>query len=361
MLEWSHLVIIILSILVFLLVILYLKLKKKHQGEYKSNFEQFAQSLKSEILSTQLDTASRFHDSLNSTSMMIDRKLSEGNENFNRKMHLFGEIHHKLGELEEQSRKMERVGENIQSLAELLKPPQTRGKIGELLLENLLSQILPRKLFEMQYQFTSGQRVDAIVRIADSLIPIDSKFPMESFQRLYKSDNREAAENDFFKVIKKHINDISKKYIKPDEKTTEFAMMYIPAEAVYFELISGKNQSWLEYALSQNIIPTSPGHLYAFLASISSLYQQLGISNNKNGLSQAVKSIGSSLKKLLEFQSKIEGSMRNISLNLQKSNSETNEMISSLNKLKGGSAEAGADKEISGSDELVELQEANEE
>jgi len=164
---------------------------------------------------------------------------------------------------------------DIASLQDLLKPPKFRGELGEFFLENLLAQILPRSYYIPQYVFKSGAKVDAVISLRNRMVPVDSKFPLEDFERIIKSSTDEehkVCRKRFVISVKKHIDDIASKYILPDEGTYDFALMYIPAENVYYETIikdtESKEGSIFSYSLSKKVIPVSPNSFYAYLQVI---------------------------------------------------------------------------------------------
>ncbi|MFL5982958.1 MAG: DNA recombination protein RmuC, partial [Gaiellaceae bacterium] len=160
---------------------------------------------------------------------------------------------------------------DLAKLEQALRPPKARGGFGELLLENLLRDRLPPTAFEMQYTFDSGERVDALVRV-DRSIPIDSKFPLDNYNRLVEAetdDERALAERQFSRDVKQHIDAIAAKYIRPDEGTYDFAFMYIPVEAVYYELACGKTGALLGYANERRVFPVSPTTFTAYLQVIA--------------------------------------------------------------------------------------------
>jgi len=146
--------------------------------------------------------------------------------------------------------------------------------MGEFLLAELLRQILPEDHFSLQYRFRNGSQVDAIIRLGDGLISVDAKFPLENFKRLLEagSDEKQAeARKVFLKDVKKHIDDISVRYILPEEGTFEFALMYIPSESVYYEIIikdDSPAESLSSYAMKKKVIPVSPNSFYAYLQAI---------------------------------------------------------------------------------------------
>jgi len=189
----------------------------------------------------------------------------------------FGQMQKNLGELSRTSQYMAKVGEEISSLSDLFRAPQFRGSIGEHLLGELLSQILSPGQYALQHRFRSGERVDAVIILRAGMVPVDSKFPLDSFRRLMAEKDEQARgrlRRQFVRVTKKHIDDVASKYILPDEGTFDFALMYIPAENVYYETIIrdealGEESSLLSYALEKRVIPVSPNSFYAYLQAIA--------------------------------------------------------------------------------------------
>ena len=186
---------------------------------------------------------------------------------------VFGEVKEGLGALTQRTKVIEEVGKNISSLQEILRAPKLRGGLGELLLERLLADTLPPDHFKLQHRFRNGETVDAVVQIGKNLIPIDSKFPLEDFERIVAAESEEeqaALRRQFVRTIKKHIDAVTK-YILPDENTFDFALMYIPAENVYYETVLRNYPEGSElcsYALQRRVIPVSPNSFYTYLQVI---------------------------------------------------------------------------------------------
>jgi DNA recombination protein RmuC len=186
---------------------------------------------------------------------------------------VFGEVKESLGKLTKQTEQIQEVGKNISSLQDLLRAPKFRGGFGELLLERLLADMLPHDNYSLQYEFQNGETVDAVIRIGGNLVPIDSKFPLEDFQRILAVESEEeqaALRRQFTRTIKKHIDAVTK-YVLPDENTFDFALMYIPAENVYYETIlrgHAEGSEIYSYSLQKRVIPVSPNSLYAYLQVI---------------------------------------------------------------------------------------------
>jgi DNA recombination protein RmuC len=194
-------------------------------------------------------------DSIKSSSDDLNRRLTEA-------ARLFADVQNKVGEMSE-------IGRGMKDIQDLLKGPKLRGGMGEESLEMTLKQVLPDKAYQMQYRFSTGEIVDCIVRLGTDLICIDSKFPLENFRMLVKSEKEEDQlkfKKDFIKDVKKHIDAISKKYILPNENTMDFALMYVPMESVFQEI--NNDQETSDYARTKKVYITSPNSFYHYLTII---------------------------------------------------------------------------------------------
>lgn len=185
------------------------------------------------------------------------------------------DVRERLGALGEATKRLETMGAAVTEVQQLLQVPKLRGTIGEVWLEELLRQILPASHYQMQHAFRSGERVDATLRIGDRLVPVDAKFPLEACQRLLAATDAGAEREwrSFARSLKERIDEIADKYIRPDEGTYDFALMYIPAENVYYEAVlraedPGDATSVLGHALRRRVIPVSPHTFYAYLLVI---------------------------------------------------------------------------------------------
>jgi DNA recombination protein RmuC len=186
-----------------------------------------------------------------------------------------GEVQGSLGRLGEATQRVFEVGRDIAGLEQVLRSPKVRGGFGELMLESLLAQLLPREHWELQHAFATGDRVDAVVRVGDRLVPVDAKFPLEGFRRMLEEpdeERRRPVRRAFARDVKARVDEIAKRYIRPDEGTFDFALMYVPAEHVYYEIVArdrvDDDEAPAAYALSRRVIPVSPNSLYAYLQVI---------------------------------------------------------------------------------------------
>jgi len=195
------------------------------------------------------------HQSLRSSTKNINQRLDNAAK-------YISQVSREVGQMSE-------IGRSMKDLQEFLKSPKLRGNIGEEVLKDLIGQMFPKNSFHLQYGFKSGERVDAVLKTEAGLLPIDSKFPMENFQKMVKEENkkeREKIKRNFVNDVRKHIRTISKKYILPEEGTMDFALMYVPSESVYYEIVNIPQLT--DYARKHRVYPVSPTTLYAHLQMI---------------------------------------------------------------------------------------------
>jgi len=225
-----------------------------------------------------------FYNQLSSTTEQINKQLhnnarllQESQKNIGSRLDhaskAYVGVTSKLTQLEEANKRIYDVGKDISSLQEILRSPKLRGALGELFLGDLLAQILPNKNFKLQHIFKSREVVDAIIQLRDGvIIPIDAKFPLENFKKMIEADEPDQRKHkkEFSKDVKKRIDEIATKYILPDEGTLDFALMYIPAENVYYEIIikDEEGEGLMTYALDKRVIPVSPNSFYSYLQTI---------------------------------------------------------------------------------------------
>ena len=220
-----------------------------------------------------------------------------------------GQVQHRLGELQQATRSMIEIGKDISSLQNILKSPKLRGELGQFFLAELLKQFLPEDNFTLQYGFKNGTKVDAAILLPEGIIPVDAKFPLENFERILKASGDEEArqaKKEFVRDVKKHIDDIAAKYILPEERTFDFALMVIPAENIYYETIIKdelQTESIAAYAQRKHVISVSPNSFYAYLQVIGHGLKGLRIERSAQLILESLSQLDVDFKKcMLDFE-----------------------------------------------------------
>ena len=256
-------------------VVLGLKILKTPKNDALGLMQQQIESLRGQVN----DSWQQFSSSMDQRLQEINKQLLSSQQTVGQRLdsaaQVFGQVQKDIGSLAQATERVYDVGKDISSLQEILKAPKIRGEIGELFLNNLLEQVLPPTYIKLQHKFKNGNTVDAAICLGQDLVCVDSKFPLENFKRIMSSesdDEKKQARKTFLSDVKKHVDSIAEKYILPDEGTFDFALMYIPAENVYYELIikenSDEKQTLSSYAMEKKVIPVSPGSLYLYLRTI---------------------------------------------------------------------------------------------
>lgn len=216
------------------------------------------------------------------------------NQRLDNAARVISQVQKNIGEMSE-------IGRGMKELSEFLKSPKLRGNIGEHILKELLSQMLPKQSFCLQYAYKSGAIVDAAIKTEAGIIPIDSKFPMENFRAILDARDdaeRKTKNRDFEKDVKKHIDDISMKYISTSENTIDYALMYLPSEAIYYEVVN--NPNLFDYAAKMRVMPVSPMTFYAYLRAILMSFEGQKIENRAKQILQAIRSMQNDYEKVEE-------------------------------------------------------------
>jgi DNA recombination protein RmuC len=208
----------------------------------------------------------------------LQKSLQTGQESINRNLQssqqVLSRLNTQIGELQGTNKQMLRMQTDVRRLQDILSSPKLRGQMGEWSLNGLLENILPKGSYELQHAFHDGKVVDALVKMTDFAAPIDAKFPLPAFERVAKAETDEEKtrlRRQFLRDVTTHVDKIAADYIRPTEGTLDFALMYIPAENVYYETIvkhTGDTKNILEYALDKKVIPVSPNLLYAYLMTV---------------------------------------------------------------------------------------------
>ncbi len=256
---------------------------------------------------------------LNQINQILDRKLSESTRvmqaQFGQSAKIIQDVTEKLTKLDDTNKQVINFAEQLQSLENILKNPKQRGVLGEYYLEELLKNVFSPNQYQMQYEFKDGEVVDAVIFLKDKIIPIDSKFSLENYNRIIEendSTKRKQLEKIFKQDLKNRIDETSK-YIRPSEKTLDFAFMFIPAEAVYYDLLVNKigavksnTRDLIDYAVREKHVHiVSPTSFYAYLQTILQGLRAMKIEESAKEIRKRVEMIGRHLASYEEYLQKL--------------------------------------------------------
>ena len=253
----------------------------------------------------------------------LDNKMGDSakimQQQFSQSARIIKEVTERLTKLDETNRQVVDFADQLQNLQDILKNPKQRGVLGEYFLETVLKNVLPPKSFQMQYEFKNGEMVDAVVFVKDKIIPIDSKFSLENYNRIVEerdAGRKEELEKQFKIDLKNRIDETSK-YIRPAEGTMDFAFMFIPAEGVYYDLLINQvgaikvsTRDLIEYAFKEkHVIIVSPTSFLAYLQTVLQGLRALQIEESAKEIRKRVEMLGKHLLNFDEYMKKLGGHM----------------------------------------------------
>jgi len=291
----------------------------------------------------------------------LDDRLTKGlkfssetlQKQFSQSSELIQEVTKRLTKLDETNKQVLNFSEQMQSLENILKNPKQRGILGEYFLESLLSQVLAPNQYQMQYKFKDDVIVDAAIFFKDKIIPIDAKFSLEKYNKIMEendADKRDKLEKEFRVDIKNRIDETSK-YIKPNENTTDFAFMFIPAEGIYYNLLIYKtgavqvnSHDLIEYAFKKHVIIVSPTSFYAYLETVM---QGLKALKMEESVKEIILKVGDLGRHLSSYESYLEKLGNNLGTTVNMYNSaykEFKKVDKDIYKITDG--EAGGSAEL---------------
>jgi len=282
------------------------KLQRKQEGEEDQN--KLLKEWVQQMLEETRQSRKEMQDRLDHTNKGINERLDNAAKVISTVNKSMSDVNKAIGEMSE-------IGRHMQGLQEFLRSPKLRGNLGEQIMKDMLSQVLPNGQFSLQHTFHNGTIVDAVVKTDHGIIPIDSKFPMENFKNMVaaeKEQEKDSFRKAFINDVKKHIRAISSKYILTDQGTVDFALMYVPSESVAYEIIVNTSEI-LDYAHEQRVIVVSPNQFNHYLKVIM---------------------IGMEGKKIEEQAQFIMRSLRSIQQDTKKFGEEFRVMVSHLNNAK---------------------------
>ncbi len=288
---------------------------------------------------------------------VIDQKLGESEKTVRESMmhqstqsnRLIADITERLTRLDETNKQVVGFADQLRSLQDILKNPKQRGTIlGEYYLETILSRVLPPKTFQTQYQFKNGEAVDAVVFVGSKIIPIDSKFSLENYNRIIdahkEGNDPEPFVAEFKKDIKKRIDETSK-YIRQEEDTLDFAFMFIPHESIYYDLLVAEvgsikvnTQDLVQYAFEKKVIIVSPTSFLAYLQTVLQGLRALQIEESAKDIVKRVEELGKHLKAYEEYHNKLGNSLQTVNNHFNASGKELKKVDKDVLRISGTTA-----------------------
>lgn len=273
----------------------------------------------------------------------VGQKLDQLQGRFEGFTQLASDLQSRLGQLSQSHQTMMAATQKITDFQTKLINPKARGAVGEVGLETILSQTLPRESYERQYKFRTGDLVDALVRLAPpSTVAVDAKFPLPGFNRAVEAktdEERLAARKQFLSDVRKHIDDIAKKYIRPEEGTLDFALMYIPVESVFYEVIvreatESSDRGLDEYARRKRVIPVSPNSLHAYLQTVVMGLNGMKIEQTAREIMNHLNTLKNDFAKVGDASEIVQGHLKRLQGAYETLDKELNRVRSRLDSLK---------------------------
>jgi len=263
------------------------------------------------------ESAVMLREQLKDLNLTLDSKLSESSKNaqvqFQASAKIIADVTRQLTKLDQTNRQVVGFADQLRSLQDILKNPKQRGVLGEYYLETVLKNVLPPGSYQTQYSFSDGTVVDAVVFVNKQIIPIDSKFSLENYNRIIETDGEEKKkyEKAFIADLKNRIDETSK-YVKPEEKTMDFAFMFVPSEAVYYDLlvnrigeIKEETNNLLYYAGRKRVIVVSPTSFLAYLQTVLQGLKGQKISEQAREIISSVEKLNRHLGVYSEYMDKV--------------------------------------------------------
>ena len=226
---------------------------------------------------------------------------------------MLARIQQQLGQVQEAGRELSDAAKAIETV---LGGAKTRGMLGEVALERMLEDALPRSAYDIQYRFSTGVIVDAVLRIGEKIVPVDSKFPLDAYRRMgeVEDDAKENARKEFARAVRGHADAIAEKYILPAEGTLDYAFMFVPSESVYYELLvtqDSRTGPMTDYCRSKHVIAVSPNVFYAYLHTILMGLRGMQIEENARRLLESLAGLHQQLEAFAEVYERLGTHLRN--------------------------------------------------
>jgi DNA recombination protein RmuC len=296
-------------------------------------------------LGTRLDSINQqVTEQLNQSTRVMNASSTAVNDRIAAVQTTFAGLQKQVGEMTEQARQLSDLSKSVTAIEHVLRAPKMRGSFGEEQLEALLALIFPQQQFVSQHRFASGEVVDVLLRLPMGSVAIDAKFPLENFRRIAEASSEEekkASRRNFLRDVKKRVDEIATRYIRPAEGTLSIALMYVPAENVYYETIirDEAGDDLYHYCLSRRVLPVSPNSLYAYLETIMVGLKGFEIGQRAQAILGEIESLRIELEKFGKAYDTIGQHIRNASSKLEEGTKLLTKVELRVESLVGNGAE----------------------
>jgi DNA recombination protein RmuC len=296
-------------------------------------------------LGARLDSMNRqVTEQLNQSARVMNDSSNAVSERIASVHNTFAGLQKQVGEMTEQARHLSELSVSVTAIEHVLRAPKMRGSFGEEQLETLLGLIFPQHQFVLQHRFASGEIVDVLLRLPVGSVAIDAKFPLENFRRIAESatdDEKKSSRRNFLRDVKKRVDEIAMRYIRPAEGTLSIALMYVPAENVYYEAIIRDEigEDLYHYCLNRRVLPVSPNSLYAYLETIMVGLKGLEVSQRASAILGEIESLRIELEKFAKTYDTIGQHIRNASSKIEEGGRQLDKVELRVESLVGNGSE----------------------
>jgi DNA recombination protein RmuC len=296
-------------------------------------------------LGSRLDSINRHvTEQLNQGTNVINANSESFGKNIAAVQTTFAGLQRQVGEMTEQARQLGEISKAVTAIEHVLRAPKLRGNFGEEQLENLLSLVFSKEQYAMQYRFSTGEITDAIVFLPQGSVAVDSKFPLENFRRIAEAateEEKKMARRDFLRDVRKRVDEVAVRYIRPAEGTLPFALMYVPAENVYYETIIRDEEGFqlYRYCQEKRVIPVSPNSLYAYLQTIMVGLKGMQVGQRAQTIVREIESLRIELEKFTKAFDTVGQHIKNAAAKLEEGSRLLNKVELRVEGLTGEGAE----------------------
>jgi DNA recombination protein RmuC len=333
--------ILLIIVIILLLITIYFLFSRKNSADplLREELRQVTSVLDAKLHETnriifdQLNVSNQNLQNQNTSSNELLRKI---NENNNR---ILQEVTEKLVKVEDTNKQIVGFTEQLHSLQKIFTNPKQRGLVGEFFLETILSNVLPETVYTLQYRFTNGEVVDAIITVRDKIIPIDAKFSLDSYNRIIHStpENLSAHNKDFLNDVKKRIDETSK-YVRSNEGTLDIAFMFVPSDSIYNAIIELSNDpsiptNLITYAYSKKVVLVSPTSFFAYLQTVLLALNTIKLEGEMDNIIKYLNETGIYLKKFEENMNRLGKNLSTLINTYNKTSTSANTLSKKIGKV----------------------------